>query len=214
MGLVMSLEFTKKQRFKLKKIERPIYMRNINGMFNEERLIEHTVKVSIYYQGHKDRMEIDLIRGQKWNVILGMPQLVYHNPEIDWRIEEFKITRCTEKCEKQWRLKQGKSKWEKQKEEEKKKKGEEIRREKTKNKKQKEKRTIEVTKVAEKWEIWKEKEKIAKSEEEAKKLVLERFHKWIHVFGKKASERMSTRKLWDHAINTKEEFVLRKRRSV
>ena len=73
MGLVMSLEFTKKQRFKLKKIERPIYMRNINGMFNEERLIEHTVKVSIYYQGHKDRMEIDIIRGQKWNVILGMP---------------------------------------------------------------------------------------------------------------------------------------------
>ena len=73
MGLVMSLEFTKKQRFKLKKIERPIYMRNINGIFNEERLIEHTVKVSIYYQGHKDRMEIDLIRGQKWNVILGMP---------------------------------------------------------------------------------------------------------------------------------------------
>jgi len=73
MGLVMSLEFTRKQRFKLKKIERPIYMRNMNGMFNEERLIEHTVKVSIYYQGHKDRMEIDIIRGQKWNVILGMP---------------------------------------------------------------------------------------------------------------------------------------------
>ena len=73
MGLVMSLEFTRKQRFKLKKIERPIYMRNMNGMFNEERLIEHTVKVSIYYQGHKDRMEIDIIRVQKWNVILGMP---------------------------------------------------------------------------------------------------------------------------------------------
>ena len=28
--LVMSLEFTKKQRFMFKKIERPIYMRNIN----------------------------------------------------------------------------------------------------------------------------------------------------------------------------------------
>ena len=73
MGLVMSLEFTRKQRFKLKKIERPIYIRNMNGMFNEERLIEHTVNVSIYYHGHKDRMEIDIIRGQKWNVILGMP---------------------------------------------------------------------------------------------------------------------------------------------
>jgi len=73
MGLVMSLEFIRKQRFKLKKIERPIYMRNMNGMFSKERLIEHTVKVNIYYQGHKDRIEIDIIRGQKWNVILGMP---------------------------------------------------------------------------------------------------------------------------------------------
>ena len=30
---------------------------------------------------------------------------------------------------------------------------------------------------------------------EAKKLVLEKFHKWIKVFGKKQSERMPTRKL-------------------
>ena len=32
-------------------------------------------------------------------------------------------------------------------------------------------------KVAEEWEIWDEEEKIARSEEEAKKLVLEKFHK-------------------------------------
>jgi len=30
------------------------------------------------------------------------------------------------------------------------------------------------------------------------------------VFGKKASERMPMRKLWDHAIETKERFMLRK----
>jgi len=30
------------------------------------------------------------------------------------------------------------------------------------------------------------------------------------MFGKKQSERMPTRKLWDHAIDTKERFVLRK----
>jgi len=51
---------------------------------------------------------------------------------------------------------------------------------------------------------------VAKSEEEAKKLVLKRFHKWIYVFGKKASEWMPTKKLWDYAINIKEEFVPRK----
>jgi len=44
---------------------------------------------------------------------------------------------------------------------------------------------MEVKKVVEKWEIWDEEEKMAKSEKEAKKLVLQRFHKWIHVFDKK-----------------------------
>ena len=49
-----------------------------------------------------------------------------------------------------------------------------------------------------------------KSKEKAKKLVSQRFHKWIHVFRKKTSERMLMKKLWDHVIETKEEFVLRK----
>ena len=43
-GLVMSLEFVKKQGFKLKKIERPIYMRNVNGSFNKEGPIKFTTK--------------------------------------------------------------------------------------------------------------------------------------------------------------------------
>jgi len=69
---------------------------------------------------------------------------------------------------------------------------------------------VEVRKVVEEWEIWDEEEEAVKSEEEAKKLVLEKFHWWIKVFGKKQSERMPTRKLWDHAIDMKEGFVLRK----
>jgi len=69
----MSSEFIRKQEFKLKRIERLIYMRNMDGMFNKEELIEHTVVVNIYYQGHRERMEIDVIGRQKWNIILGMP---------------------------------------------------------------------------------------------------------------------------------------------
>jgi len=69
---------------------------------------------------------------------------------------------------------------------------------------------MKVRKVAEEWEIWDEKKEAAKSEKEAKKLVPAKFHKWIQVFSKKASEQMSTRKLWDHVIDTKEGFVLRK----
>ena len=35
-GLVMSLEFARKQEFKLKKIENPIYVKNVNGTLNKE----------------------------------------------------------------------------------------------------------------------------------------------------------------------------------
>ena len=49
----------------MKKLDRSIYVRNVDGSLNKERLIEHTVEVNIYYQGHRERMEIDIIGGQK-----------------------------------------------------------------------------------------------------------------------------------------------------
>ena len=48
-GLVMSSKFIKKQEFKLKRLERPINMRNVDGSLNKEEPIEHTVEVNIYY---------------------------------------------------------------------------------------------------------------------------------------------------------------------
>jgi len=63
--LVMSSEFARKLKFKLKKIERLIYVRNIDGSFNKKRPIEHTVEVNIYCQEYRERMEIDIIREQK-----------------------------------------------------------------------------------------------------------------------------------------------------
>ena len=49
MRLVKSLEFTRKQGFKLKKIENPIYVRNVDGTFNKEGPIKNMVEVNIYY---------------------------------------------------------------------------------------------------------------------------------------------------------------------
>ena len=59
--LVMSSEFARKQRFKLKKIERSIYIRNVDRIFNKKGPIENTVEVNIYYQGHRERTEINVI---------------------------------------------------------------------------------------------------------------------------------------------------------
>ena len=49
----------------MKKIERPIDIRNVDSSFNKKGPIEYTVEVNIYYQEHRERMEIDVIRGQK-----------------------------------------------------------------------------------------------------------------------------------------------------
>jgi len=83
-------------------------------------------------------------------------------------------------------------KWQKQKKEERK-----------QEKREEKKRTMKVKRLVEEWEIWDKKEEIARFKEEIRKLVLKRFHKWIKVFGKKQSERILIRKVWDHAIDLK-----------
>ena len=62
-GLVMSSEFARKKEFKLKRLERPMQVRNMNRSFNKEGLIENTVEVNMYYKGHVERTEIDVIEG-------------------------------------------------------------------------------------------------------------------------------------------------------
>ena len=61
MRLVISSEFARKQGIKLKKIERPIYMRNIDSFFNKKGFIKYIVEVNIYYQGYRERTEFNVI---------------------------------------------------------------------------------------------------------------------------------------------------------
>ena len=54
---------------------------------------------------------------------------------------------------------------------------------------------MEANKVAEEQKIQNKEKEVVKSEKEAKKLVSPKFHKWIHIFRKKMSERMPIRKM-------------------
>ena len=70
---------------------------------------------------------------------------------------------------------------------------------------------IKIRKIVKEWEIWDKEEEVAKLEE-VRKMVPEKFHRSIYIFGKKASKWIPTRKLWNHAIEIKEGFLLRKRK--
>ena len=62
-GLVMSEEFTRRHRFKRMRLERPVYVRNVDGMLNYAGPIMDTVEVEIFFREHKERTSIDVIGG-------------------------------------------------------------------------------------------------------------------------------------------------------
>ena len=114
--LVISSEFARRNRFKKKKLERLIYIINVDNTFNYKGLIEYTIEVELFFKKHKERMLIDMIGEQKWGVILGMSWLAHYNPEIDQRTEEVKMTRYPDEYGKKQRMRQMKPGWQKQKE--------------------------------------------------------------------------------------------------
>jgi len=56
------------------------------------------VEANVYYKGHIERMRIDVCDLGKTEIILGMPWLATHNPEINWKTGEVKMTRCPLLC--------------------------------------------------------------------------------------------------------------------
>jgi len=62
-GLVMSEEFARKHRFRRTKLERPIYVRNVDESLNYAGPIVNIVEVEISFKGHKERMLIDVVGG-------------------------------------------------------------------------------------------------------------------------------------------------------
>jgi len=59
-------------------------------------------------------------------------------------------------------------------------------------------------------EDWEKEEEMEKDHRKIEEMVPRKFWKWKKVFGKVESERIPTRKIWDHAIDLKETFKPRK----
>ena len=83
-------------------------VRNVDGTNNSAGAITHQVEVNVYYKGHVERMRIDVCNLEKTDVILGIPWLQAHNPEINWETREVKIIRYSPLCRRNTRLKEEK----------------------------------------------------------------------------------------------------------
>jgi len=60
--------------------------------------------------------------------------------------------------------------------------------------------------AADEKEDWGRKEEMEMDHRKIEGMVPKKFHRWLKVFGKVESERMPVRKVWDHAIDLKEDF--------
>ena len=108
MEMFMDWKMAAKYGFRLQKLERLIIVRNVNGTNNSVGAITYQMEVNVYYRGYIERMRMDVCDLEKTDIILGMPWLQAHNPEINWKTGEVKITRCPPLCGRNTRLKEEK----------------------------------------------------------------------------------------------------------
>jgi len=184
--MFMNRQMVARHGFKLQKLERPIAVKNVNGTNNSGGAITHQVECNVFYKGHMERMRMDVCNLGKTEVILGMPWLVAHNPEINWETREVKMTRCPPLCG-----------------------GKSQKKEKVKRVATEEEEKIICWAIDNK-ENWGKEEEMEEDHRKIEEMVPKKFLKWRKVFGKVESERMPMRKVWDHAIDLKETFKLQK----
>ena len=193
-GIFVDKKFGEEHRFKLDKLEKLLIVTNMDGSCNSGGNITHEVECNVYYRGHQERMKFDVCNLGRMEVILSMPWLAAHNPEIDWEKGEVKMTRCPPWCGKDNRNKEARERQEK------------IRRRET--------RKVEEEKViswaVDEKEDWGREEEMEIDHQKIETMVPKWFHWWLKVFRKVKSERMPVRKVWDHAIDIKEDFKLSK----
>jgi len=89
-GMFMDKRTAAKHGFRLQNLERPIMVRNVDRTNNSAGAITHQIEANVYYKGHVERMRMDMCNLGKTDVILGMPWLQAHNPEINWKTGEVK----------------------------------------------------------------------------------------------------------------------------
>ena len=82
-GLFINTAFAKEKGFKIEKLKNLLLVRNVNGTVNIGGVIIYQVECNMFFKGHVERVKMDIYNLKKTKVILGMPWLATHNPEID-----------------------------------------------------------------------------------------------------------------------------------
>ena len=75
MGMFINKGIAERHGFKMRKLERPLKVKNVDGTENSRENITYQVEVIVFYENHVERMRMDMCNLGKTKVILEMPWL-------------------------------------------------------------------------------------------------------------------------------------------
>ena len=159
-------------------------MYNVDGTQNSTGSITHTAELIVKFQGHHEKITPEVMDLGKNSFILEFSWLKHHNLDIDWTKGTVKMTRCPRHCH----MLQPKLAFLAA----------------LKNEEYDIQYQVHETICVHKAQQEKPKEKTPEE------LVPKEYHKFLEVFSKKESEHMLLWKPWDHAIDLKDMFKLKK----
>jgi hypothetical protein len=97
-GLFIDAAYVREKGLEAKLLAEPIEVYNVDMTRNEGGDITHTVRARVLYEGHTEEATFHVTSLGGTPVILGLPWLRHHNPDIDWRTGTVAMTRCPSKC--------------------------------------------------------------------------------------------------------------------
>ena len=96
--MFMSSDFMKQKHLTTKPLTHPILVYNVDGTLNEAGSISKIVDVMLRYHDHYECVTFAVTSIGTHDLILGLNWLRKHNPEVDWVMNEVKMSHCPNHC--------------------------------------------------------------------------------------------------------------------
>src|SRR5215471_2214135 len=97
-GLFINEEYVEREGINTKRLSTPTPVYNVDGTPNKAGPITHVADLILRYKGHEERTTFAVTKTGTDNIILGIPWLKEHNPEVNWVMEEIQMSRCPSRC--------------------------------------------------------------------------------------------------------------------
>jgi transposase InsO family protein len=98
-GMFIDRGYVDRNSIPTRKLQRPIPVLNVDGTPNEAGAIKEVVSLVLQYKEHTERALFAVTSLGMQDLILGLPWLKQHNPEVDWQTGEVRMTRCNTRCQ-------------------------------------------------------------------------------------------------------------------